>query len=482
MRDNVVMELTFERAGDDDGFHLTEFLEAIEINTSVKRVSFSGTFARSLEAATANDDNDNNDNNHNNNTWNVVLSNIGKLKNLQELQIWCSNIPLDALGCMLSHARNLRKLYLFRVQFQGESFQPVCDALRGGGGAGRNNHHEFRSSLEDLRLAGFGGEEDAPQIDDLLEALAETNHLRTLHIQQNHPAPAPFGASSFQAVLTSQVLNELYLSRIGLEPSHVQVLVDSLPQSQLRMLNLFGNEISNVADICRILEHQSTLETLILPCCCGVSGSGNTLQQQQQLDEDQMAIASLIQVNTTLQNLHLPKSEFTDDGIEALASALTVNTTLRKCEIGVAEFITKESVQVIQNMLEQNYGLHKLIVKNLEIQQLAEFYSKLNGLGRVEILQTNDVRDWIEAITKITAQNDENHSDNEEEEDGLDTLYYFVRSNPGFLCHHPHPTTAATTTTSFPHQQRRRIKRQHSLCFVREPPTSSRSFGLAKSP
>jgi hypothetical protein len=473
LRDNVLVELTFERAGEDDVFYLPDFLEAVEINTSVRRVSFSGTFARSL---IQNDNNNNNNNNNDNNTWSMVLSNIGKLQNLQELQIWCSTIPLEALGRMLSHAKNLRKLYLFRVQFQGASFQPVCDALRGG----RTNEYH---ALEDLRLAGFGGGDDThgqppppPPLfmDDLLEALAETNHLRVLHIQQNHPAPAPFGKSSFQAILTSNVLNELYLSRIGLESSHLQVLVEALPQSQLRMLNLFGNEIPNVAEICRSLEHQATLETLILPCCCA---SGNVEQQQRQLDQDQLAIANLIQVNTTLQNLHLPKSEFTDRGIAALAEALTINTTLRKCEIGVAEndqCITQQSVQAIQNMLEQNYGLQKLIVKNLEMQQLAEFYSKLNGLGRAEILQTNDVRDWIEAITKITTTENDDDDDH-----GLDALYYFVRSNPGFLCH----TNQTAIKSSFPHRhrQQRRVKRQHSLCFIRQPPTASRSFVLSST-
>lgn len=143
----VPHQLSLERMGDN--FDPEDFMNSIRCNHTVRQVCFSGTFVRELQQQ---------------NLWSVILESIGYLRSLEELQIWCSSLPVAVFAHTLRHALRLRKVYLFRVTLQGS--QADMDELAGG-------------TLSQSLLADIAGRKSA--------ACLSLSHTHTQQQQPSHP-------------------------------------------------------------------------------------------------------------------------------------------------------------------------------------------------------------------------------------------------------------------------------------------------------
>jgi Leucine Rich repeat len=405
------VELSLERLGDQ--FDLDEFTDALKANHTVRHVCFSGTFVRELQ----------------DHQWRIMLESIGYLQSLQELQIWCSTIPMGVLAHMLQHAHQLRKAYFFRVVLSGsqQDFDAVADALK------------LHPSLRDFRLGGFTL--DSPEarladplmnhlnllnsnenhnnanvsLDSIVKAMATTPRLQVVNMQLSaFNAVVPFSGAALAQFLTSSTVLDLYMSRLGLGNDHMAVIALALltNTTQLKTLDLFGNNVENdhIILMANALGQNKTLETLVLPC-----------------PSDDLSIASCAAIsralrhNTTLVTLNLPRSNLTDDGLLHLSQGLTVNRTLKKVEVGVHKDIGTKGMEALTEILEKNYELERLVVSSSHktIKEKVEYYMRLNEVGRGNLLRNGGKatrEEWVEML--IHVGND------------LDCLFYFISTNP----------------------------------------------------
>ena len=394
-----------------ENFDLPDFCDALRQNHTVRHVCFSGTFVRELAP----------------DQWRTMLESIGYLPTLEELQIWCSTIPADVFAHTLHHATRLAKVYFFRVGLDGnqDDMNALADALA------------VHPALRDVRIGGFhliqqqneegGGAgataegadpHAAPQqtvnIDRLVAALGQTPKLEVVSLQlSGSQRNIPCGAAALHSLLQSSSITDLYLSRLGLAESHLEVIAAALAvNTTLRSLDLFGNNIENehIIDMAQSLSRNTRLEALVLPCpTCDLSVAACE------------AISQALQINTTLITFNLPRSNLSDEGIIHLAEGLTVNKTLKKIEVGVSKTVGDQGLQALTTMLEQNYQLERVVVSSADqsIKQKAEYYMRLNEVGRGKLLRSNGnaTREaWVDILAACT--ND------------LDCLYYFVKTNP----------------------------------------------------
>jgi len=395
------VELSLERVGEN--FDLDEFVYGISANTTVRHVCFSGTFVRELLG----------------NQWRTMLESIGHLQTLEELQIWCSTIPVDVFANTLRNARRLHKIYLFRVQLEGsqEDFDAFAKAVR------------QHPSLRDIRVGGFSLTNENVTMDSVVDALAACRPLEVVNLQlAGWNAVTPFSSASLARLACSPTIRDLYLSRMGLQQEHFAVIALGLMTNhRLRILDLFGNNVTNdyIILICKALEKNKALETMVLPC------------PTDDLSVDSCAaISRVLTVNKTLVTLNLPRSNLGEVGLTHIAQGLTVNTTLRKIEVGVKKDLGTEGEHALTTMLDKNYQLERLVLSSAEqsVKDKVEYYMRLNEVGRGGLLRDGKAsrEQWVEML--ISVVND------------LDCLFYFMSKNPS-LCQFANVSGAAVIIT-----------------------------------
>ena len=381
------VELSLERLGDN--FEIEEFLYAIRTNHTVRHVCFSGTFIRQLEPA----------------QWSKILGSIGHLSSLEELQIWCSEIPVSVLHQTISRASKLQKFYFFRVKLAGsqEDFDNLATSLK---------HHP---TLRDFRVGGFQITENV-SLNSAVEALAETQSLQVVNLQLTGTRTAvPLSEESLGKLFSSATITDLYLSRLGLGEEHLSAIINGLATNDtLRVLDLFGNAVTNehVIMIAKALETNSGLETLVLPC-----------PADDMSVESCAAISQALKSNRKLLTLNLPRTQLRDEGILHIAEGLMVNTTLKKIEVGVSKQLGEKGNEALHKMLEQNYELERLVVSSAEkgIKEKVEHYMRLNEVGRGSLLRDGKAtrEQWVDMLISVS--------------DDLDCLFYFTSVNPSLF-------------------------------------------------
>ena len=400
-----------------ENFDLDDFVHAIRNNRTVRHVCFSGTFVRELQPE----------------QWRTMLEGVGHLSTLEELQIWCSTVPSDAFAHTLSHASRLQKVYLFRVELDGDQddVNALADSL--------GDH----PSLRDVRIGGFHMTRDGVTVDAIISALGRTPVLEVVSLQLSGSHRCiPCGAGALRRLMTSHSLSDLYLSRLGLTETHLAEIADALAEERtmnLRSLDLFGNNIENehIVRMAQGLAHNTSLETLVLPC----PATDLSLEACK-------AISHALQTNTTLVTFNLPRSNLSDQGIVQLAQGLTINKTLRKIEVGVSKTVGNEGIEALTDMLERNYQLERVVVSSADqsIKQKTEYYMRLNEVGRGKILQNGNAtrEQWVEILIACA--------------DDLDCLLYFVKTNPA-ICQFAN----ATHQAPFICTHELRISRRHTM-------------------
>ena len=401
--DPAFVELSLERVGEK--FDSEAFAYAVSVNRTVRHICFSGTFVRELSPE----------------QWRTTLSAVGHLETLEEVQIWCSTIPVATLAEMLRHAGRLRKIYFFRVKLAGsqEDFEQLAESLR------------THLSLHDVRVGGFeivptpanpnDNNNDNNRVninnsinfDCVVEALAQAPLLQVVSLQLSGSRDrAPFSGKALAKLFQSPTVGELYLSRLGLLREHFGVIAEELATvTNLRILDLFGNNLSNedIILIAQGLQRNVGLQTLVLPC------SDDDLSL-----ESSVAISKALQVHTTLVNLNLPRGVLGDDGLLHIAEGLSVNKTLRKIEVDVSKDLGDKGRAALLGMLEKNYKLERLVVGSAEksIKEKVEYYIRLNEAGRGSLISkgTANRAEWVEMLISCS--------------DDLDCLFYFTSMNP----------------------------------------------------
>lgn len=377
-----------ERVGDE--FDLDEFVFAMKANFTVKHVCFSGTFVRKLDEE----------------QWKIMLGSVGFLEALEELQVWCSTVPVAVFRETILHAQNLRKVYFFRVSLAGsqEEFDQFAEAIKG------------HPNLRDVRMGGFEAvtNNGTISLNALVEGMAVMPALEILSLKlSNFRALAPFSAQSLSKVFQSKTIRDLYLSHLGLRHDHLAVVAAGVQHSTtIRLLDLFGNDVynSNVIQISKALENNTALETLVLPC-----------PTENLSTESCAAISKAIQQNKHLQTLHFPRSNFGDDGLLHISQGLTVNTTLKTIEVGVSKEVSSQGTEALLSMLDKNYKLEKFVVSSAEkdVKDKVEYYTRLNEVGRGSLLQQTGKATRAQWVDMLISVNDD-----------LDCLYYFMLMNP----------------------------------------------------
>lgn len=410
--DPAFVELSLERLGEN--FDLEEFVYAIQANHTVKHVCFSGTFVRELEPE----------------QWRTMLGSVGLLSTLEELQIWCSTIPIDVFRQTIERAVGLKKVYFFRVKLSGsqQEFDDFAEILKS------------HPTLRDFRIGGFQTTTENLSMDSVVEALADMPRLEVVSLQlTGFQAATPFSGKALTTLFGSSTITDLYLSRLGLTKEHFKVIAESLLHNNtLRVLDLFGNTVFNehVVLIAKSLEQNKSLETLVLPC-----------PTEDLTVESCAAISRALQVNKTLVTLNLPRSNLCDDGLLHIAQGLTVNTTLKKIEVGVSKSIGEKGTDALTAMLEKNYELERLVVSSAEnnIKEKVEYYMRLNEVGRGTLLRDGKAtrEQWVEMLISVR--------------DDLDCLFYFTTVNPS-ICQFANTRGADVIIT-----EEFRAKRRHTI-------------------
>lgn len=378
------VELSLERAGEN--FDVEDFVHGIRSNATVRHVCFSGTFVRELQEG----------------QWRIVLETIGHLYSLEELQIWCSTIPVDVFAHTIRHATRLCKVYFFRVTLAGsqEDMEELALAIR------------EHPSLRVFRVSGFHTDDDVT-IDCIVQALSVVPTLDVVSLQSSGVlSHTLFSEDALALLVCSPHLTDLYLSRLNLGEAHLAVIaVGVMTSHNLKVLDLFGNNIENdhVILFAEALERNKSLETLVLPC------PADDLSV-----ESCAALSKSLQTNSTLITLTLPRSNLSDDGLLHIAEGLTVNTTLKKIEVGVSKDLSQKGLDALTYMLESNMELERLVVSSAEksIKDKVEYYMRLNEVGRGLLLRDGNAtrEQWVEMLIAVI--------------DDLDCLFYFLTRNP----------------------------------------------------
>jgi hypothetical protein len=416
MNDPGFVELSLERLGDN--FDLEGFLSALKCNKTVKHVCFSGAFVRELTPE----------------QWCLMIEGVGHLESLEQLQIWCSTIPVHTFGTMLQNAKHLKAILFFHVRLDGseDDFLHFSGAIR---------HH---LSLAEFRFGGIETIVENISLDCVIDALGDTPNLKIVTLQLfNSNRAAIFSRDALAHLLKSKSITGLYLTRLGLGQDHYVVIASAIATNRnLRVLDLFANNATSeqLLLIATGLRENHGLETFVLPGLSNLDFSYDC----------SIAIAETLKANTTIRSLYLPCSRFTDDGLILLAESLTVNTTLKKVEIGVSDHIGNQGMAALTQMLEKNYELERLIVDSAEksIKSKIEYYMRLNAVGRGPLLcsgQANRV-EWVNMLISV--------------HDDLDCLFYFISMNPT-ICQFANASGADVIVT-----EEFKLTRRHSMMAV----------------
>jgi hypothetical protein len=126
--------------------------------------------------------------------------------------------------------------------------------------------------------------------------------------------------------------------------------------------------------------------------------------------------------NVRLHHLFLSSKGHTTDGQgwAVVAAALEHNQTLEKLDIE-GKSLSVDEQKAFTTMLEKNSTLRSVkIPVDEKTQSRIDFYTKLNRLGRRDLLQNVPRKRWVEAV--IDADGD------------LSVLFYWLKKNPALLC------------------------------------------------
>jgi hypothetical protein len=408
------VELSLERLGDN--FDIDQFLFALRNNHTVKHVCFTGAFVRELM----------------NDQWLQMLEGVGHLVGLQQLQIWCSTLPVSTFANLLQRANMLQVVFFFHVKLDGtqDEFRDFSNSIR---------HHP---RLREFRFGGIEMIRETISFDCVVEALGEAEQMQVVTLQlMNGNRHNRFSGAALAKLMSSTTMQCLYLTRLGLGPEHYEAIIMAIQTNKnIRVLDLFANNIKNdqLIQIVHMLSDNKVLEMIVLP----------GLDDNEFNDECSLAVSEMVKFNSSMISLYMPCSKFTDFGLVHLAESLSVNKSLKKVEIAVSNKIGQQGIEALTTMLDKNYGLERLVVDSNEksIKSKIEYYMRLNAVGRGPLINSGQANrvEWVNMLVSVR--------------DDLDCLFYFISMNPT-LCQFANTDGADVIIT----EEFEVVRRRHSI-------------------
>jgi Ran GTPase-activating protein (RanGAP) involved in mRNA processing and transport len=333
---------------------LDELVGALGANTTVTYVLLEGAFCRELSTA----------------DLPLLLTAIGKLQALSDLEIWSSPVPVAALCQAIQPALRLKRLGLGLVTLSGDM---NADSLR--------EHPSLRTfclsdfSLATSRVRGSSSSNNTPiRLDSLLRALATCPALETVEIFSNRSSAVtgvPWSPSSLVALMYATP--HLTLRRLSLTVEAVRILPVHLQKQQrarqkqqhdnpkqqtnwsprLRVLNLNENQLRDVGCVALVralTEHGFPVKELNLRANEITSEGCRGMVQQLLQSSSSVSVSSVVLppttatispttsttstvMSTTLEKLNLSCNELSDESAPALVDLIEQHASLKRLEL-----------------------------------------------------------------------------------------------------------------------------------------------------
>jgi Ran GTPase-activating protein (RanGAP) involved in mRNA processing and transport len=337
---------------------LDELVGALGANHTVTHVLLEGAFCRELCTE----------------DFPVLLTAIGKLQALSDLEIWSSPVPVAALCNAIQPALRLKRLGLGLVTLSGDM---NADSLK--------EHPSLRTfCLSDFSLArsrdrsgssnNSSSSTNTPmRLDSLLRALATCPALDTVEIFSNRSSAVtgvPWSPSSLAALMYATP--HLTLRRLSLTVEAVRILPVHLQKQQrarqqkqqgnpkqqkptnwsprLRVLNLNENQLRDVGCVALVralTEHGFPVKELNLRAneitsegCRGMvqqllqssSSSVSAVPSTTTTSSPTISTSSTV-MSTTLEKLNLSCNELSDESAPALVDLIEQHASIKRMEL-----------------------------------------------------------------------------------------------------------------------------------------------------
>lgn len=330
---------------------------------------------------------------------------------------YCCRLPLHVLTNVVSHAHQLKDLFLTNVILiigshqEMETFVTVLQETQ-------HKLEEF-GLLHCKLLCNYQDQEEdgiitsTSPIDQLFQAISQLPKLSVFHFHATrlNALGTLHQSTSLLALCQSDTssLVEMKLHNFDWTDDQVMTVARTLENNDtMQELAIDGCNMTlmTTSTFCKMIRHNSSLKWLEL---------GVKHQQQQQRMEERFIIqfADALEENTTLKHFAL----------EGEGGGSGGDTTLVAAAPGVVHTLSQVCKEAYVRMLEENCVLTSLRVFSILGEETPEFnmYLTLNKYGRNRLLQGGASRhDWLEAMCKMNTS--------------LDCLYYCLITNP-FLCH-----------------------------------------------
>lgn len=256
----------------------------------------------------------------------------------------------------------------------------------------KRNLDDFVMALQRARppLEEFCGwdlhlEEEGMSLDPLVMVLSSFGSLEKValgvdNVERSQPV---LNESSFVVLCHNQRLTALRMANLGMDFNRVALLTQALKMNgALKSLELHGEALirDSWVAIANMLEENQSLERVSFFNFKGLDDDGakalaralehnDTLQALSLENDDDsvskhgnIALAKMLQENSTLVCLCFSSKGLNDDACVAFAGALEQNGTLRELELGTYHGgkVGNRGVSAIANMLPRNHVLEKL--------------------------------------------------------------------------------------------------------------------------
>jgi Ran GTPase-activating protein (RanGAP) involved in mRNA processing and transport len=320
---------------------LDDLLGALRVNHTVTYALLEGAFCRELS------DTD----------FSVILKAVGKLKALQDLEIWSSPVPVAALCQAIKPAYHLTRVGLGMVTLSGDM---TADSLK--------DHPSLRTfCLSDFSMAQDSSSTSNARtirLDSLLRALATCPALETVEIFANRSARSTSSGVLWSPLSLAALLYatpHLTLRRLDLTVEAVRELTAHLKRQQrerqeqqrewsprLRVLNLNENQLQDVGCVALVqalTEHAFPVKELNLRAneitaegCRGLVEQLLSVPATVTVTDATINAANTADTATStqtgaLEKLNLACNELPDDSVPALVDLIGKHTSLKRLEL-----------------------------------------------------------------------------------------------------------------------------------------------------
>ena len=322
--------------------------------------------------------------NSNNMTGQVAEDLANAIKNntsLEELYLSQNDLRSSATVILQALKENsqLKRLHLNNNNMTGKVAEDLANVVK-------NNCNLEQLCLENNNLG--------PSATVILQALKENSQLKVLNFNSNNMT-GQVAEDLANAIKNNTSLEELYLSQNDLRSSITVILQALKENSQLKVLNLGGNNMTGqvAEDLANVIKNNPSFEELYL--------------FQNDLRSSITVILQALKENSQLKVLNLNNNNMTGQVAEDLANVIKNNSGLE--ELYLREDDLKSSATLILQALKENSQLKVLNLgsNNMTGQVAEDLTNVIKSNSRLETLNLykNDLRSSAVMILQALKEN-----------------------------------------------------------------------------